>query len=114
MDLKDKIVSKRLKLPEDDYFAKDRLSETEGFAKLSAERQATLLLPYLQTTALANELIGLQMSINSGYIKLKEKSTARKDRYSALAYVNFLATILEKELEETDNSDDYKSYAGLW
>ena len=114
MDLKDKIVSKRLKLPEDDYFAKDRLSESEGFAKLSAERQATLLLPYLQTTALANELIGLQMSIQSGYIKLKEKSTARKDRYSSLAYANYLATILEKDLEETDNSGDYKDYAGLW
>lgn len=114
MDLKDKLSSKRIKLPEDDFFAKDRLQEQENFAKLSAERQAMILLPYLQTTALANELIGLQMSIQSGYIKLKEKSTARKDRYSALAYANYLASILEKDLEEVDSNSDYKDYAALW
>lgn len=115
MDLKDKFVSKKISLPEDDYFAKDRLSESEGFAKLSADKQARMLLPYLQTTALANELIGLQMSIQGGYVKLKEKSTARKDRYSALAYCNYLATILERDLDDTDcNDDDYKNYAGLW
>lgn len=115
MDLKDKFVSKKISLPEDDYFAKDRLSESEGFAKLSADKQARMLLPYLQTTAMANELIGLQMSIQGGYVKLKEKSTARKDRYSALAYCNYLATILERDLEDADcNDDDYKNYAGLW
>lgn len=114
MDLKDKLSSKRIKLPEDDFFAKDRLQDQESFAKQSAERQAMLLLPYLQTTALANELIGLQMSIQSGYIKLKEKSTARKDRYSALAYANYLASILEKDLEEDEIDEDYSKYSSLW
>ena len=115
MDLKDKFVSKKISLPEDDYFAKDRMQEQDSFAKLSADKQARMLLPYLQTTAMANELIGLQMSIQGGYVKLKEKSTARKDRYSALAYCNYLATILERDLDDTDcNDDDYKNYAGLW
>ena len=114
MDLKDKFVSKKISLPEDDLFAKERLQEKEGFAKLSPERQATLLLPYLQTTALANELIGLQMSIQGGYVKLKEKSTARKDRYSALAYLNYLATILERELDEEEIDEDYDKFCGLW
>ena len=77
---------------------------------MSQEKQARKLLPFLQTTALANELIGLQMSIQGGFIKLKEKSTARKDRYSALAYINQLATNLEKDLVEDVVEEDYDKF----
>lgn len=114
MDLKDKLISKKLSLPEDDYFAKERMMEDESFAKMSPEKQARKLLPFLQTTALANELIGLQMSIQGGFIKLKEKSTARKDRYSALAYINQLATNLEKDLVEDVVEEDYDKFSTLW
>ena len=114
MGLKDKLISKKLSLPEDDYFAKDRLEEQDSFAKMSPEKQARKLLPFLQTTALANELIGLQMSIQGGFIKLKEKSTARKDRYSALAYINQLATNLEKDLVEDVVEEDYDKFSTLW
>lgn len=114
MGLKDKLISKKLSLPEDDYFAKERMMEDESFAKMSPEKQARKLLPFLQTTALANELIGLQMSIQGGFVKLKEKSTARKDRYSALAYINQLATNLEKDLVEDVVEEDYDKFSTLW
>lgn len=78
-----------------------------------AELEAKYIAPYLQTTALVNELINLEYSADGGKIKIKEKSGARKDRYSSLAYTNFLADYLE-EKEKRKNRNNQKTVMIYW
>jgi len=69
--------------------------------------------PYLQTQQLINETVNLDWIFTGGNIKVDEKSGARKDRYMALAYGNYFATLLEldllKEEEEYDLLEFFKS-----
>lgn len=64
-------------------------------------------MPYLETTLMINEVVNLEYSIRDGKVRLVEKSTARKDRYSSLAYMNYFAAILEKDLTDTDSDYDF-------
>lgn len=56
------------------------------------------LAPYAQTTALINECVTLNMKVNSGLLKLEEMSGRRKDRFSSLAYANYFASLLDKNI----------------
>ncbi|WP_039230813.1 terminase large subunit domain-containing protein [Clostridium haemolyticum] len=86
--------------------AKDMLSEKKEYEKLPPEEKSKILTPFLQTTALLNELVNLEFDIVGGYIKVKEKSGKRKDRYSSIAFANYLGRLLEKELYDEDEEDD--------
>jgi hypothetical protein len=87
--------------------AKELLSEKKSFQNASAEDKAAMVQPFVQATLLVNELVNLEHDIVGGYIKIKEKSGKRKDRYSSLAYCNYLAKILEGEnLQVEDHYDD--------
>lgn len=77
----------------------------------SEEDKALMLRPYIQATALTNELVNLEYESLGGYIRIKEVGANRKDRYSSLAYGNYYADILESELKrnskiEIDEDDD--------
>ena len=90
---------------------KEILKKYKGYDVLAPELQAKLLTPYVQTTALVNEMINLEADFSSvGLVKLKESSTGRKDRYSSASYGNYVANILERELlqkeEEIYEDDD--------
>lgn len=95
--LKDAILKKKLKLLTSDLEAKEMLIDKADFLKKDPMEQARLLRPYLQTTSLINEMINLEYSLVNGHVKLTEKGTARKDRYSSLAYSCYLASLLEKD-----------------
>jgi hypothetical protein len=87
--------------------AKELLSEKKSFQNASVEDKAAMVQPFVQATLLVNELVNLEHDIVGGYIKIKEKSGKRKDRYSSLAYCNYLAKILEGEnLQVEDHYDD--------
>lgn len=58
----------------------------KSFNKLPTKQQTQLKIPYVQTSALINELVNLEHEIKNGNIKIMEKSGMRKDRYSSLAY----------------------------
>ena len=58
----------------------------KSFNKLPTKEQTNLKIPYVQTSALINELVNLEHEIKNGNIKIMEKSGMRKDRYSSLAY----------------------------
>lgn len=77
--------------------AKDILSDKKYYIEASAEDRAKMLQPFVQTTLLVNELVNLEHEIVGGFIKIKEKSGKRKDRYSSLGFVNYLAKVLESE-----------------
>lgn len=61
-------------------------SKFKSFNKFSTKQQTQLKIPYVQTSAMINELINLEHEVKNGNIKIIEKSGMRKDRYSSLAY----------------------------
>ena len=97
MSIKDSFLKKKIELLINDTEGKDYLVEKQGLLKKSNLEQARMLAPYLQTTAAINEIINLEYSIHNGLVKVVEKGTARKDRYSSIAYGNYLAGLIEKE-----------------
>ncbi|WP_368900844.1 terminase large subunit domain-containing protein [Oceanobacillus oncorhynchi] len=108
--LRDSIRRGKVSLLEAENEAKETLSKFKGFNALPPEDKALLMQPYLQIKSLINEMINLEGErTESGFIKLKEKSTARKDRYSSFSYGNYVADLLEKEFfteEENDIDED--------
>ncbi|WP_025912066.1 hypothetical protein [Priestia flexa] len=92
--------------------ARELLSDKKDFQTKSAEGRAAMIMPYAQTTSLVNELVNLEYEIVGGFIKIREKSGKRKDRYSSLAYANYLAKVLEQDLLQhtEDDPDDELVY----
>ena len=73
------------------------INNDNSFLKKTPDEQSRILAPFVQTTALVNELINLEYSLLKDNVRISEKGNARKDRYSSLAYCNFLANLLEEE-----------------
>lgn len=103
---------KKIKLLQNEIEGKEFLVDKMNYSSLSPEDQATLLRPYIQTTALVNEMVNLEGDTSGGFVKVKEIGKNRKDRYSSLAYANYYADILEKELmdDEIDEDDELIYY----
>lgn len=81
------------------------LNSLRGFQKLSPEDQFLLQAPYYQTTAFCNETINLDYEVTNGNIRVREASSARKDRYSSVAYANYIASEIERDMLKQDNFD---------
>ena len=111
MSLRENLMNRTIELPLNHLDAKEMIFEDKigdiTDINLRAELEAKYMSPFLQTTALVNELINLDHSIEGGkYIKIKERGRARKDRYSSLGYANFLADYLEEEENANSTTDD--------
>lgn len=84
------ILSKgKLELPMNEDEGNEYLSSKKAYADLTIEQKHSFKMPYVHSKLLVNEIINLEAEINSdnGQIKLKESSTARKDRYSSISYL---------------------------
>ena len=98
----------KLRLLVDETECKETLVKYNGYEKLPVEEQVKFVQPYVQTSLLVQEMVGLErVEGNNNLIKLKEPSTKRKDRYSSIGYGVYIAKLLEKELsgESTYNED---------
>lgn len=73
------------------------MSELTGFSKLSLEDKLRIKAVYVNTSLLVNELINLETEVKGNYVRVREKSGYRKDRFSSLSYNIWLANYLEKE-----------------
>ena len=73
------------------------MSELTGFSKLSLEDKLRIKAVYVNTSLLVNELINLETEVKGNYVRVREKSGYRKDRFSSLSYNIWLANHLEKE-----------------
>lgn len=102
--LKSSIENKTLKFLVNEREAEEYLIKHKDFKKLDSdpEKQARLLLPYVQTTLMQNEIVTLKAELSQGkYIKLVESGRGRKDRYSSLGMgVLLIKKELEKELKK--------------
>lgn len=99
LDLKDKITNKRISFLISKTDVREFFIGETWFNKLTAEEQIDLMNPYLQTTLLENEMVLLERIEHSKFVKLKEQSGKRKDRYSSTAYGNYFISLLEKDLQ---------------
>ncbi|MCC0764805.1 hypothetical protein IR151_17565 [Clostridioides sp. ES-S-0006-03] len=96
--LKNSFVTKKIRLLIDDTEKRQNLMlENKKFEDKSAEEQADILIPFLQTTMMVHETINLEYELLHGNIRIVEKGKARKDRYSSIAYANYLAQLIENE-----------------
>lgn len=102
--LREAFRSGRIRLLENEIDAKESLGDIKGFNSLPPEGQTSIMMPYIDTTLLINELVNLQHDESNGVVKVYEKSGFRKDRYSSLSYNYYVANQLEKELRKRDAS----------
>lgn len=93
----------RLLIPDQD--GDIALAEIKGYGSLTETERLSLRMPYVHTTLLIDELIKLQHEESSGRVKISEKSTMRKDRYSSLSYNYYVATQLEAKLGKKQDTD---------
>lgn len=84
----------------------DKITKVKGYTKLSDEERAKLVMPYVQTSLLINELINLEHDVVGGLIKVKEKSGMRKDRYSSLMYGYSIVQELSHKNKPKNTSED--------
>lgn len=105
MRLKGNLERGRLNLLVDVNVALSNLYKGKDSKVLTVDEEAELLQPFVSTTMMINEAISLEIKlVKERFIALVESGTARKDRYSSLAYGIYFASILEEELEEEDGN----------
>jgi hypothetical protein len=80
------------------------------YNELDLYYQTKLMLPYVQTHLLIDEMVNLESEIKDNIVKLKEQSNKRKDRYSSLSYGNYFCKTLEKNLTKPVQSEDIHSF----
>lgn len=106
LDLKDKIINKRIELLIAKEDIRELFNNEAWFNKLSPEEKTDFLMPFIQTNLLENEMVLLERVEHSKFIKLKEQSGKRKDRYTSLAYGNYYISLLEKDLMKKKRNKD--------
>jgi hypothetical protein len=109
-ELRDVIQKKKLSLLITENDSMDHLSVIRGFLEKSLEIQAKIIRPYKETDELVLEMVNLEKEKNdTGLIKLDE-GTGRKDRYTALAYGNYYANVLERETFRKNDNFHWSDY----
>ena len=108
--LREGFRSGRIRLLVTEYDGKDNLSDLKGYNSLSEQDQLALRLPYVHTTLLIDELVKLQHDESGGKVRIKERSGARKDRYSSLSYNYYVATQLESKLSKRNNQSNSDAF----
>lgn len=80
----------------------------EYISSPSADIQLFYEAPFLETQELFNEMINLtyEKKVQTGLIKISEKSMDRKDRFTSLAYLNYVCKELENEY--LSSSEEYE------
>lgn len=93
------IQNKKLNLLVNYEASKEILSDNiPRYDSLTINEKELLRMPYLETDLLMRELVGLKHQVKGINIKFKEKSGARKDRWSSAAYNYWVQCQIENEL----------------
>lgn len=77
----------------------ESIKKVSGYKSMSVSEKAELEMPYIQTSLAVNEMVNLEFELVNNSTRLKERSGMRKDRYSSLAYNNYVVSELNKELK---------------
>lgn len=96
--LKDNLKRGKLRLLMPEQEADIYFNSLKGFKSLSPEKKSELMFPYVQTSLMINEIVNLKYEVIGTKVRLSEKGNDRKDRYSSLAYGNYIACELERDI----------------
>lgn len=79
------------------------------YATADVDTQIYYERPFHETSALVNEMIGLEYTVmnQTGLIRIEEKAGARKDRYTSVSYGNYFVELLEKDLFSDSSEYEY-------
>lgn len=109
--LKASLNNHTLRFLVNEFEGEDWLNENRNFQMLDATEKVKLMYPYVQTTLIQMEVIKLRTEFTRKGIKLVEMGTNRKDRYSALAYLNLFIREQENKLKKPKTKGNFLS---LW
>ena len=112
VEMRDKLQKRMWSFLVDDKTAEEYLLQSEFKKEILSQEdlgaKSWFLSPFVQTSLMINEFIGLSMRLVAGNIKLEERSGSRKDRYTSISYGNYYISLLDLELiKERDHSDEW-------
>lgn len=96
--LREGFKSGKIRLLANEYDGEDILAGIKGYNSLNPPEKTKLLMPYIHTTLLIDEMVKLQHEEVNGKVRLYERSGNRKDRYSSLSYSFYVANQLEQKM----------------
>lgn len=105
--MRDCLRRSKLRLLVSEIEGNEIMEKNKQYEKLTIEEQALFTAPYYQTTMFANEIINLEYEMVGTNIRVYEVAGARKDRYSSVAYANYIASELERDLRR-HSKDDFR------
>lgn len=115
--LKDRLKKRMFSFLINDGDAEDILMKKKEYldeTKSDSFIRSIYLAPFVQSSIMISECLGLDASLVSGNIKLQEKPGQRKDRYTALAYGNYYASFLDSNLlADEDDEDEWSILEGI-
>lgn len=77
------------------------------FLEMDSHTRMLYTLPFTQTALTVNEGMNLSPEWREGKLKLTEPRSGTKDRMVALAYGNFIMSLLEAKLSKSDQVQDF-------
>lgn len=95
--LRDCMRRGKIRFLTDEADGKEWLNGSKYYQNLAVEDQVLFEAPFYQISAFVNEIVNLDYTLLNDKIKVKERSGARKDRYSSILYANFIAGEIERE-----------------
>ena len=105
--LKDGFKRGKIKMPVSENEGKEYMKKFKGYDSLPEETKAKFISSYAQITLLINEMINLEAEYaDNGQVRLKEPKSKRKDRYSSVAYGNYIASLLERNMNKKHDFDE--------
>jgi hypothetical protein len=114
VDMRTKLQKKMISFLIDEIDAEDYLiRNVPEYTKISDEisERAWYIHPYVQTSALIHECVGLSMVVVEAKIKLKESTGSRKDRYTCVSYGNyFVSTILDPKIRKEESVESIEDF----
>ena len=108
--LRDCIKRGKLRLLTNEVDSTDTLTRSKAYQNLLIEEQVLFLEPFKQTAAMISEMINLDYTTIDGKIKVSEASGMRKDRYSAIAYANYIANELERDMRSIEDEFGFSTF----
>lgn len=107
--LKASLNNHTLRFLVNEFEGEDWLDINKNFQMLDATEKVKLMYPYVQTTLIQIEIVKLQTEFTRKGIKLVEFGGNRKDRYSALAYLNLFIREKENKLKKPKKKNNFFS-----
>lgn len=110
--LQNAINTRKLRLLVHENEGQEYLTRFAGYDEYSGDLVGKLKSPYVQTSLMIYEMLSLEAERkDDGKVRVKEQSGKRKDRYSAVAMGNYVATELARQNFKVevgfDEEDDY-------